>query len=102
MKVTFPRKRINKKPVKKLDYRKGSNQYQKKRKVTVGGMCGAILFLSIGTLAGLHYLSIGVVYGSEKAKDWSKDTFRGVAHAPTKLVSPLPVQAEAPTPAPGS
>lgn len=57
---------------------------------------GAMLFLTtIVGLTLLHYASLGVVLGSNATRHWAQETFKIVAFAPTKIVSPLTSKAYA-------
>lgn len=69
----------------------GSNQFKKRPKITIGGLCGATLALTILSLAAGHYMTLGIASGYSFSKQWAKETFIVVATAPTRLVTPKPL-----------
>ncbi len=60
--------------------RRGSNQYRTKRRTTLNGLLGAVTLI---TLLSIPAYTVTTA--------WAKDTFNPIAEAPTKLVSPLPL-----------
>jgi hypothetical protein len=72
-----------------MTYKRGTNQFRRKPKVTVNGYIGAWCVLATLTLTTLHYTAIGASLGYKAGEAWAKDTFILTVEAPTKLISPL-------------